>query len=377
MLKPHKHQEKFAKDYTGKNLLVHEAGTGKTICAILWLKDNRDSDALVVCPRRVVEKWKKALKDWGSKATVISKEEFKKTPIRQYSAVVIDECDWFASPLFTKGRSQLTEKMYELIKETNPQTLLLSATPIRSNPYNLHTLLTFSGHYIDWKKWRDYFFELRTLPYLPRPAWLPKKNWRKLIRPTLEKYSDIVLMKDCVDFLPPETHEIVPVKSDKFINTEWEGTKAFFEEHKHEQKNKVETILEISRQYRKVLVVAYYTEQIDDLYKKLSKDRETYVLKGGVKNQEEVIKNAYDSDECFFIVQASVGEGFDLDNFSAVIFASQSYAVRDYVQMKARVRRIHNLQPSIYYYLHAGKCDKAVYKNVIAGKDFIPSEYSK
>jgi superfamily II DNA or RNA helicase len=377
MLKPFKHQEKFAKDYKGKKLLVHEAGTGKTICAILWLKDNRDIKALVVCPKRVVDKWKKTLKDWNAKADVLSKEDFKKTELKNYKTLVIDECDWFASPLFVKGRSQLTEKMYEFIKDNEPEVLLLSATPIRSNPWNLHTLLTLSGHYIEWKKWQEYFFELKKLPYLPRPAYIVKKNWRQLIRPILEKHSDIILMKDCVDFLPPETHEIVKVKSDKFVNTEWEGSKAFYEEHKHEQKHKAEVILDISRQYRKVLVVAYYTDQIDILQKKLSKDRETFVLKGGVKNQEEVIKNAYNSDECFFIVQNSVGEGFDLDNFSAVIFASQSYAVRDYVQMKARVRRIHNLQPAIYYYLQAGKCDIAVYNNVIAGKDFVPSEYGK
>ena len=375
VIKPLKHQEKFVTGYAGRNLLVHEAGTGKTICACLWLKDGRDYNALVVCPKRVVKKWRAELVKWGTKGTVVSKEEFKKTDHQQWSAIVIDECDWFASPLFSKGRSKLTEHMYNLIKNYKTKTLLLSATPIRSNPWNLHTILTLSGYYIDWKKWRDYFFELKKLPYLPRPAWLPKKDWRMRIRPILEKYSDIVLMKDCVGELPAITEEIVPVESAPFINTEWEGIKAFFEEHKHEQKNKLEHILEIGREYRKVLVVAYYREQILELQKELSKDRETFVLMGGVKDQEEIIKQAQASDECFFIVQASVGEGFDADSFSCVVFASQSYAVRDFVQMKARVRRIHNLHPVVYYYLIAGDCDKAVYKNVMMGKDFVPSEY--
>lgn len=382
-LKPLVHQQKFidqVKLGKYKNLLVWECGTGKTIAACLWLKDQQKDgikNALVVCPKRVVEKWGSELKKWGTNATVLSKEEFKKRETWKYvwTHIVIDECDWFASPLFAKGRSKLTEGMYNLIKLNKPKTLLLSATPIRSNPWNLHTLLTLSGNYIDWKKWRDYFFELKKLPYLPRPAYIPVKNWRTKIRPILEKYSDIVLMRDCVGELPEITETVVQVESSPFINTEWEGIKAFFEEHRHEQKNKAEHILEIGREFRKVLVVAYYKDQIDHLQQVLSKDRETFVLQGGVTNQEDIIRQAQESDECFFIVQASVGEGFDADSFSCVVFASQSYAVRDFVQMKARVRRIHNLHPVVYYYLHAGDCDRAVFENIQMGREFIPSEW--
>jgi len=374
-MKPLKHQEKFQKDYTGKRILVHEGGTGKTICACLWLKDGRDDDALVVCPKRVVKKWLEALRLWGTKATVLSKEEFKKHPLKRWSAVVIDEADEFASPLFTKARSQLSEKMYNLIRTYNPITLLLTATPIRSTPWNLHTILALSGKYIDWKKWRAHFFELKKERYMPRPAWLPKRNWRKMIKPVLEKYCDIVLLKDCVGEVPPITEEKILVPSEPFDATEWEGSKAFFEEHRHEQLNKPKEILAIGKEYRKVLVVAYYREQIDQLQKELSKDRETFAIYGGVKDQENIIKQAQESDECYFIVQASLGAGFDGDQFSAVAFASMSYSVRDFVQMKFRVRRIHNLHPVKFYYLMGGRCDKAVLRNIQLGKDFVPSEW--
>ncbi len=96
ILKPH--QVKYAKDYPDKGLLVHEGGTGKTICACVWLHDGRDKDALVICPKRIVKKWKDTLKDWGTKATVLSKEQFKKEPIHRWSALVVDEADEFASP---------------------------------------------------------------------------------------------------------------------------------------------------------------------------------------------------------------------------------------------------------------------------------------
>lgn len=377
------HQIPFAKDYTGKNLIVHEGGTGKTVCACVWLRDGRDSDALVVCPKKVVRKWQKALKDWDTKATVLSKEDFKKTPIHNWSAKVIDEADEFASPLFVaKKRSDLSVKLYELTKSyPDTPTLLLTATPIRSNPWNLHSLLTFGNNYIDWKVWRSQFFYLQYPDYgefrwLQRPAWLPKENWRELIRPVLEKYADIVLLRDIVDELPPTIEETIEVKTPKFIKED--GTvPTFFDYHRWEQQNKAKDIINIGKEYRKVLVVAYYREQIEELEKQLSKDKETFVIYGGINDQEAIIDRATLSDDCYFICQASIGAGFDADTFSCVVFASMSYAVRDFVQMKFRVRRIHNLHPVKYIYLIGGLCDKMVLSNIEKGKDFIPSEWNE
>lgn len=378
MQKLYKHQEKFQSGYAGSNLLVHEGGTGKTVCACMWLKDGRDHDALVVCPKRVVEKWIAELTKWGAKAEVVSKENFKKMKHRRRSALVIDEADEFASPLFTPQRSQLSESMYTFIKQNyNMPRLLLTATPIRSSPWNLHTLLTLKGHYVDFKKWREAFFVFEKRPYMPRHAWFPRTGWRKDIRVVLEKHADIVLLKDCVDDLPPITEEVIQVKNPVFVNTEWEGSKLFFEEHRHEQRLKSKEIIGIGKEYRKVLVVANYREQCEQLYAELSKDRETFMIMGGVKDQEEIIRKAQESDECYFIVQASLGAGFDADSFSCVVFASMSYSVRDFVQMKFRVRRIHNLHPVKYYYLVGGRCDKRVRDTINLGRDFVPSEWKQ
>jgi len=99
------------------------------------------------------------------------------------------------------------------------------------------------------------------------------------------------------------------------------------------------------------------------------------MVHGSVKNQEEILKEANEVDECFLLVQASLGSGFDADSFSCIIFASMSYRVRDFVQMKYRVRRIHNLHPVTYYYLINGRCDKMVKEAIDLGRDFVPSEY--
>ena len=121
--------------------------------------------------------------------------------------------------------------------------------------------------------------------------------------------------------------------------------------------------------------MAYYVEQIEQLQKELQKDRPTYVLYGKTKNQEEVIRQAQESDDCYFIVQSGTGAGFDADSFSCMVFVSMGFAVRDWVQMKARIRRIHNLQPVKYVYLQGGRADRRVLENIEAGRDFIPSEF--
>lgn len=372
------HQQKYASGYEDRELVVHEAGTGKTICACAWLKDGRDDDPFIVCPKRIKQKWSDELARFDIyNATILSFEEFKKTPHRRYSAIVADECDELASPLFIpKLRSKRTEHFYELIKEYNEETprLLLSATPIRSTPWNLHTLLTFKGYYIDWKKWRKEYFELTSRPYLTGKAWLPKKDWRKRVRSVLEEHSDIVLLSEITE-LPTEQNEYVQVKTQVPELEEWEPAARFHEERRYEQTNKAKIIKDISRGYRKVLVVAYYREQCDELAEKLGKERQTYLVHGGVSDQEEILTEANSVDECYLIVQASLGAGFDADTFSCVIFASPSYAVRDYVQMKRRVRRIHNLHPVIHYHLVGGRCDQAVLDSIERGKDFIPGEY--
>ena len=55
----------------------------------------------------------------GTKATVLTKEEFKKAKIVSPTAIVVDEVHNFGAPLFVKGRSDLATSLYNLLKD-NP-----------------------------------------------------------------------------------------------------------------------------------------------------------------------------------------------------------------------------------------------------------------
>ncbi|MGV8131352.1 MAG: DEAD/DEAH box helicase [Candidatus Pacearchaeota archaeon] len=368
----YKHQQEFLNKNPNKALVCFDVGTGKTLAAVEWLRSRQDN-ALIVVPKRIKKKWQKELGD--VKATVVTKEEFKKLDFKNPSALVLDEAHFASAPLFTKQRSQIATKVYDFIKN-NPKmpVLLLTATPISSTPANLHSLLCYIGQYYDWKEWRDEFYSLEKKPYLPYPAWIPKKDWRIRIRKYLLQHAHIALLQDCVDYLPPVTEEVIKLPTKKFTaQEEWEPMKAFVEEHRFEQLDKPKVIREIGEGYSKVVVVAHFREQIEQLYKELSKDKQTYVLHGGTKDPEEVIRQAQEDPECYLICQASIGAGFDLDTFAVMIFASQGYSYVSSVQMKGRIRRIHALKPVKYIYLQGGRCDKAIKKQVDLGKDFDPN----
>lgn len=371
------HQQKFLDDNPRGAILCWETGTGKSHAARLWA-ENR-TPTVVVCPKQI-------LRDWEGYGAVFSFEQFKKaakenTLPTNPAAIIVDEADMMASPLFeAKKRSQRTEALYEYIME-NPQAdvLLLTATPVRSTPANMHTLLVLSrikpATKECWLRYRDLYYALTNMPYLPRPAWLPKPGWQRMMQPLIDKYTYTALMQDIVD-LPPETHEVIKLKEPDYEeNDEWEPAAQFSADHRLEQRGKDKEITRLSRGYRKVVVVCRYREQIDDLLAKLSKERETFVLDGRTRDVGQVVADAEASGECYLIVQAQVGAGFELPSFAVMVFASMSYGARDFVQMKGRIKRINALKPLKYFYLQAGRCDRMVYNAVQKGLDFVPSVY--
>lgn len=357
-------------------MLCCEAGTGKSHAAGNWLGlGDRGQNPVIFCPKQIVSDWKERSKsDQIFTPQTILKSDLPANP----TAIIVDEADAFASPLFVpKKRSKCADKLYNYIRQ-NPQAhiLILTATPVRSTPWNLHTLLCYLGRYINFKVWRDDYFYLDTPRFMTRPAYFPRPGWQKMMQDVIDTNATVALMKDMVDELPPETYEVIKLKPPKYEkNTEWEAIKQFVEDHRLEQDSKCKELKRIARGYRKVFVVAHYTEQIDQLRKELSKERTVYVLDGRTKDVAGTIANAEADSECYFIVQASIGAGFECPSFSCMVFASQGYSTRNFVQMKARIRRINALQPVIYYHLLGGRCDKLIYESIELGKDFVPSEY--
>ncbi len=370
----YKHQARFIAANPDKALLVWETGTGKTVAACEWIKKRKTKRTLVICPKAIVEKWERDLAEWNAHAVVCSMSRLDKMNLDMFNAIVIDEAQHFASPLFTAGSSMRTKTIYEFIRQ-HPKTdvLLLTATPVRSTPWNIHSLACFIGTFWDIRKFKHEFFYQTDM--FGRWHWEKKPDWRKGIRAYVEEIADIVLMKDCAD-VPEQKEKMVSIpweKSDETLLAAGykEPSAEWHDRHRAENgRKKFEKMIEISNGYRKVIVVCHYTKQIDYYKEWIGDDRAVFVLDGRTKNQDETIEAAKAADDCIFIVQASMGAGFDASEFSTVIFASMSFRYVDMVQMKGRVKRINNLHENIFYYLIGGKCDKRVYEVIMAGKDF-------
>lgn len=366
------HQERVIRENPNRALLAHEMRTGKSLIACHWIDHPcRSGNTFIVTPKQNIKDWQRL----GTKATVLSKEQFKKLQptIENPTAIVIDECHAFASALFQKGRSQLATALYTLIKQ-NPEmhVLLLTATPIRQNAWSLHTLLCYIDVYYDWKEWRKEFFELQRLPFLPYPAWMPKKDWRINIRKYIERHCDVVSLRDCVEYLPEATTIIIPVKQQKYEKPN-DKLVTWVDEHRHEQQNKHKEILALG--FKKLIVVAHYTDQIDELADELGKEKPVFILDGRTKDADIVKKQAQEAEECYFIVQSSMGFGFDGYMFGAIVFASMSHSCLNHTQMVGRLRHTEHLNPVAYYYLIGGRWDKRIYDTIQLGKDFNPHVY--
>ena len=209
------------------------------------------------------------------------------------------------------------------------------------------------------------------MPFLPRPAWFPKKDWRRRANELLRKYADIVSLKDCVDYLPKEEDVILNIVTPlrRYSPDEF---RTWTTDHRQEQIDKHKTILGFG--HRKLIIVCHYTEQIDELKEKLEDNRPTFILDGRTKDQAEVIKEAQAEEDCFLIVQASMGEGFDGYMFDAIVFASMPHTVRFHTQMRGRLTTLDpaHIKPKIFYYLLGGKWDKKIFKAIMAGEDWNP-----
>jgi hypothetical protein len=364
------HQQRVIDKNPRKAILAFEMRVGKTLPACFWIDHPcRAGNTFIITPKQNVKDWERM----KTRARILTKEQFKKTEIINPTALVVDEAQAFASGLFTKQRSQMSTALYELVKKyPNMDILLLTATPIRQDPWSLHTLLCFIGVYYPFKEWRKEFFSLTKLPFLLFPAWLPNNDWRIKIRKYLEKHCDIVSLKDIVPYLPPAETIIVKVKTPKYVRPV-DQVVTWADEHRHEQSEKIKEILALG--YRKLIVVCHYTSQIDEYEKELSKEKPVFILDGRTKDADAVKKTAQQADDCYFIVQASMGFAFDGYMFGAIVFASMSHSCLAHTQMTGRLRHFEHLHPVFYYYLIGGRWDQRIYDCIDRGKDFNPFLY--
>jgi len=389
-IKLYPHQQKFMEDNPNKALLAFDTGCGKTLTALLWINSRPKQKHLVIVPKNILGKWEKDIAEYLPKkiqVEVITKENFKKynpKPDQKANSIIVDEADFFGSQLFSKGRSKLAESLYNYLRNNKIEyVLLMTATPLRSAPHTIHTLLSYIGKAPLWKDWQHRCYSLEFRPYLQMPAWLPIKKWRKIaVEYALPRIYTAKLAD--ISTVPTQNHEEHSIKID--VPTDIVEENAVSEWHAYARaeqgKPKLDWIIDYIKDKSKVVIVCRYKSQIEEYAQELQKHREVFVLTGETKDQDATIREAKESYECVLLIQASIGAGFQLAedrtkpgnekyyNFAHMIFASMSFAHRDWVQMTGRILRADSLQENWYTYLLGGKKDKDVYKRVMSGEDY-------
>jgi superfamily II DNA or RNA helicase len=374
------HQQAILDENPPRAILNWEMRTGKSLPAALWIDlPSQAGNTYIITKKSNKKSWEA----FNTKATVLTKEEFKKRvgSIVGPTAIVVDELHHFGSGLFTKSkkRSALAVALYTLLRKYPECHFLgLTGSPVRNSPWSFHTLLCYLGVFIDPKEWRKEFFDLKypsDLAYLVRPSWIPKPNWREGVDKYVRKYTNVVALSDVVDVLPPVTSRVINIKQKPYKKPADEIV-TWVHEHKHEQQGKVKEILELG--YKKMILVCKYTSQIDEVAAELQAigDRPVYVLDGRTKDQQGTIEAAQEAQECYLITQSAMCEGWDGWNFGAMVFCSMSHTYVENIQMHGRQRHPKYLRDIEIIYLIGGRWDQKILDAYNKAENFNPHSHA-
>lgn len=369
------HQEKIVKEnpkYTG---LWWSPGCGKSLAAIR-LAANNAQRILVVTPKSIRENFEREIKDGdinNREWLVITKEHFKKIwkTLIGYDGLILDE-----SHNYFNYRSQLHKSAYDYLLKNKPKCLYcLTGTVYLSNYWNVYSMSKIFGKEMNWYKFKQMFFY--EIKMASRMVPMPRKGMDEQLIKIIKDCGSVVKLEDCAD-VPDQVFEIEYFELTKAQKQaveaieDWQPLVYATRCHQicgNKDSEKLARVIELAQEHKKLVIVSRYTDEIEMLRAELSKKKTVYVLNGATKDRQTLIDNAESSNECVFIVNCSMGFGFNLPSFPIMIFYSMSWSVVDYLQMLGRVQRLNALKKNVYMFLLVKKSiDQEVYDNVVIKK---------
>ncbi len=394
-------------------------GSGKTRTTVAIAEGN----TAVICPKTQAEEriWQK---EWQfqnrlPQIAVLSKEQFK-IRVEKYKddliqvfgfwpdTLIIDEAHTVAG-IQPEEKQRSNKKFPEMSdifeailiyrKAAQPKRIYpLTATPA-PNPMALFGLGIILGKEWDYHKFRETFYFLSKKKIRKKHRWLVNmsKANQALIQKTIESIGYTGSLNDWFD-VPPQifkTHYVGVTREQEAAYSELRllypnpliqiGKRqrleqGLFEEYvdgqfeprlKFVDENKCEAIEQYVNEFKKVIVFARYTDQIELYRQYFNGKTNVFVMNGATKNRAEVLQAARDCEECVFIVQSQISAGWELADFPCMIFASLDYSFVNYDQAIGRILRGNNLKKNLYVFLVAGDGDERVKKAVLAKEHFV------
>jgi len=395
MIKLYKHQQEFLDKNPQRCLLCWDTGTGKTLTAIYW-GDLNSLKTLVIVPKALKENWKREIKKHGRNIfIVISKEEFRRDwdKLPYFPAIIADEAHYFSGM-----KSQMSKNLRKYCKKWKVVfRLMLSATPYLSTPWNIYTLAGHLGYEWSYMDFRARFFVDKYIGN--RVIAAPRPGIEDDIAKLVAGIGNIVKLDECAD-VPSQVfaeEKFIVGKPQKKAMEEIIDLNPVVKYTKHHQVengtlksdgyvpdkfwniDKHDRIYEKCGNDDKIAVVCRYNLQIDALEKKLSKlKKKIFIIRGDVKNRDEIVQAVEKSKECIVLINAACSEGYELPSIGSVIFASLSFSYKDYKQMLGRFLRINKLKKNVYtHMITEDGIDQAVYDSIMKKQDFDISIYAE
>lgn len=389
------HQKSLLLRNPDRHALIWETGTGKTFGA-LSLANKKSKIILIICPKGLVDKWNEDIKNFpGPTYKVISKEQFKKfhKTLPWFECVVVDEAHYFFG---TKSGLMKSLKWYfENHKVT--YRYLLTGTPYRSTPMDIYMMCYLLGHKLNyWSFQNEFFYSVRMGT---RMIPMVKKGIEPKIAEIVKSIGSIVKLDECIDMpesifkeeyfelteeqtkAVAELDDITPITRYTKIHQICGGTLKGDEytEAKFFKSNKINRLIDLSDEIDKLIVVCRYNHEIEYVKEKLEATGKTIkVIQGATEDRHALLSELEKTDKYVLIVNASIAEGWQLQNCNHMVFYSYSFELKNYIQMIGRLRRIDRPRPVMYISLIVkGTIDEAVYQSIKNKESFHIEIYAK
>jgi len=395
-MKLYEHQQKLVDESPSKHLLAWGCGSGKTFASI---KLAGKSSTLIVCPKSIKEQWLDEVDKHREMdiVNVLTKEEFRRDHLKlsRYQCCILDEFHFFLGMAGFRKKSAMLKALLVYIKKHEPDKIYgLTATPYMSTPYNLYAACEILGQTPNFKIFKDHFFSMVNMGRrFPVPV--VKKGIEKDIARLVQRIGSTVSLEDCFDVpeqtflteyfdLTPEQKRVIKALDDEGI-ARWTKTHQIcggtlksdgYSENQSFKSEKMDRILELVQEHKKLIIVCRYNYEIEVIKKQLKGN--IFVINGGVNDRHSVVKNAEEMEAATVLIQAQCSEGYELPSFPIMVFYSYDFSLKNYIQIIGRIQRANNLKKNVYISLVVkGGIDEDVYKCIQAKKSFDVEIYGR
>ncbi len=377
-----------ANNYT--HMLNFEMGLGKTPTAIQALNNSKPQRALIVSPAIMRDVWQDELVKWGVDLPPVSVVSSGKGAIPSQGIVVtsygllshftnepFDFTIFDESHYLKNARAARTKHAKALRRLTpNAPCLLLTATPITSEPKDLHAQLDilcpdrfgsywqFVNRYCNVVK-HKYGHDISGVNVL----------FEEELNTRLQAVTSRVTKHEVAHLLPPFTVQTVPVKSarrystdllDSFAHLNAQQRAGAFDQHSEALfEDKKSAILDLYRdlQADHICIMTHLRSTARELGSAIT-DRQVFVIDGSVSPSQRnvIIREAKTCRSSVLIcTMHSVGIGIDLTDFTAAIFAELYWQPAAVIQTLGRFSRLSGKLPSqVYIPVMKGSIDEPI-----------------